>query len=631
MYSFGTSPLRCAFIFYTVMFMNERLGFLRKKAMKLPKTPGVYIMKNKQGKIIYIGKAKALKNRVSQYFGSQNTHTVKVRKMVDNVDDFDYILTDSEFEALVLEASLIKQNQPKYNILLKDDKGYSYIKVTREPYRKISAVLQKDDDNADYIGPFTSSYSVKQSVDEANKIFKLPQCTKCFPRDFGKGRPCLNYHIARCMGVCSGKISQAEYDEAVRDALDFLNGDITKIIARLREKMNESSARLDFESAVKYRDRIRAIENMQSHQKVVTDSDESKDVFAVVSNENDICVMVLRFDNGRLCGSEQFFLDGDKSDEDLRGSFLIQYYGMRDVPQKVILDEPCEDNGLIERHLTSLRGKKCTVSVPQRGEGLRLVNMCRENAYEKLAQRKGRKGGEIRVLEELKELLGLNNTPEYIESYDISHTGGADNVAGMIVFKNGRPLKRAYRTFTIKSFSGQDDYGSMREVLTRRFNEYFKHKDENAEEGFGKLPDLILLDGGKGQVSAVKQVLDEMKLDVPLFGMVKDSKHKTRAITGDGGEIAINSNRSVFTLVSEIQEEVHRFSVEYHHKKHTKRGLGLSLTKIDGIGEQKAKELLKTFKTVKSIKSASVDELSKVKGISRNLAEKIFEFYSGEE
>ena len=635
MYSFGTSPLRCAFLFYTlgytVMLMNEKLGTLRKKAMKLPKTPGVYIMKNKQGKIIYIGKAKALKNRVSQYFGSQNTHTLKVRKMVENVDDFDYILTDSEFEALVLEASLIKQNQPKYNILLKDDKGYSYIKVTREPYRKISAVLQKDDDNADYIGPFTSSYSVKQSVDEANKIFKLPQCTKSFPRDFGKGRPCLNFHIARCMGVCSGKVSQAEYDEAVRDALDFLNGDITKTIARLREKMDECATRLDFENAVKYRDRIRAIENMQSRQKVVTDSGESKDVFAVASNGNDLCVMVLRFDNGRLCDSEQFFLDGDKSDEDLRGSFLIQYYGMRAVPQRVILDEPCEDNELIERHLTSLRGKKCTVSVPQRGEGLRLVNMCRENAYEKLAQRKGRKGGEIRVLEELKELLGLKNTPEYIESYDISHTGGADNVAGMIVFKNGRPLKRAYRTFIIKSFSGQDDYGSMREVLTRRFNEYLKHKDENPDEGFGKLPDLILLDGGKGQVSAVKQVLDEMNIDVPLFGMVKDSKHKTRAITGDGGETAINSNRSVFTLVSEIQEEVHRFSVEYHHKKHAKRGLELSLTKIDGIGEQKAKELLKAFKTVKAIKSASVDELSKVKGISRGLAEKIFEFYNGEE
>lgn len=612
--------------------MNEKLQVLREKAMKLPMTPGVYIMKNKQGKIIYIGKAKKLKNRVSQYFGSQNKHTVKVLKMVENVNDFDYILTDSEFEALVLEASLIKQNQPKYNILLKDDKGYSYIKVTKGEYPKISAVLQKDDENADYIGPFTSSYSVKQSVDEANKIFRLPQCNKEFPRDFRKGRPCLNYHINRCMGVCTGKISKAEYKETVKDALDFLNGDITKIIASLNEKMNDCAENLDFENAGKYRDRIRAIQNMQTKQKVVTETNETKDVFAVATNENDICIVTLRFDKGRLCDSEHFFYDSDKIDENLRSGFLTQYYAIRSVPQKVILDETIEDIDLVSQYLTNLRGKKCTILVPQKGDGLKLVNMCRENAFEKLAQKKGKKSGEIKVLEELKTLLGLEHTPEYIESYDISHTGGDDNVAGMIVFKNGRPLKRAYRTFIIKSFAGQDDYGSMREVLERRFNEYEKHKNGNADEGFGKMPDLILLDGGKGQVSVVKEILDEMNIDVPLFGMVKDSKHKTRAITGDGGEIAINSNRAVFTLVSEIQEEVHRFSVGFHHKKHAKKGLELSLTKIQGVGEKKAKELLKEFKTIKAIKNASVEELAKVKGINISLAEKIYNFYNqGEE
>ncbi len=608
--------------------MNEKMSVLREKSMKLPVTPGVYIMKNKQGKIIYIGKAKKLKNRVSQYFGSQNKHSVKVRKMVENVDDFDYILTDSEFEALVLEASLIKQNQPKYNILLKDDKGYSYIKITDEPYRRISAVLQKDDETAEYIGPFTSSYSVKQSVDEANKIFRLPQCNKSFPRDFKKGRPCLNFHINRCMGVCTGKISKKEYDEAVNDALDFLNGDITKIIKELKEKMNACAENLDFENAGKYRDRIRAIENMKSKQKVVTETNDSKDVFSFVADENDICITVLRFDKGRLCDSEYFFFDSEKVVENIRCNFLIQYYGMnRSVPQKVICDEIFDDMVLLEEHLTKVRGKKCTVTVPQRGEGLKLVNMCRENAYEKLAQKKGKQSAEIKSLEELKNLLGLIKTPEYIESYDISHTGGEDNVAGMVVFKNGKPLKRAYRTFNIKSFAGQDDYGSMREVLSRRFDEYEKHKGENADEGFGKLPDLILLDGGKGQVSVVKEVLAEKNLQIPLFGMVKDSKHKTRAITGDGGEIAINSLRSAFTLVSEIQEEVHRFSIGFHHKKHTKRGLELSLTKIDGIGEQKAKELLKTFKTTKNIKSATVDDLEKVKGINRKLAEKIYNFY----
>ncbi len=608
--------------------MNDKLRILREKSMKLPLTPGVYIMKNKQGKIIYIGKAKKLKNRVSQYFGSQNKHPVKVRKMVENVDDFDYILTDSEFEALVLEASLIKQNQPKYNILLKDDKGYSYIKITNEPYRKISAVLQKDDENAEYIGPFTSSYSVKQSVDEANKIFRLPQCNKSFPRDFKKGRPCLNFHINRCMGVCTGKISKAEYDEAVNDALDFLNGDITKIIKELKEKMNICAENLEFEKAGKYRDRIRAIENMQSKQKVVTETGDSKDVFALAENEQDICITVLRYDKGRLCDSEHFFFDSEKMVANVRCNFLIQYYGMnRNVPQKVYVDETFDDIELLQQHLTNIRGKKCAVTVPQRGEGLKLVNMCRENAYEKLAQKKGRQSVEIKSLEELKNLLGLSKTPEYIESYDISHTGGDDNVAGMIVFKNGKPLKRAYRTFNIKSFTGQDDYGSMREVLSRRFDEYFKYKDENATDGFGKLPDLILLDGGKGQVNAVKEVMIEKNLNIPLFGMVKDSKHKTRAITGDGGEIEINSMRSAFTLVSEIQEEVHRFSVGFHHKKHTKKGLELSLTKIDGIGEKKAKDLLKAFKTIKNIKNASVDELEKVKGINRELAEKIYDFY----
>lgn len=611
--------------------MNEKIEFLREKSMKLPTTPGVYIMKNKQGKIIYIGKAKKLKNRVSQYFGSQNKHSVKVRKMVENVDDFDYILTDSEFEALVLEASLIKQNQPKYNILLKDDKGYSYIKITNEPYRKISAVLQKDDENAEYIGPFTSSYSVKQSVDEANKIFRLPQCNKSFPRDFKKGRPCLNFHINRCMGVCTGKISKLEYDDAVNDAIDFLNGDISKIIKDLKDKMNICSDNLDFENAAKYRDRIRAIENMQSKQKVVTETNDSKDVFAVVTDDKDVCITVLRFDKGRLCDSEYFFFDSEKVVENIRCNFLIQYYGMnRTVPQKVMCDELFDDMDLLEQHLSTVRQRKCVVTVPQRGEGLKLVNMCRENAYEKLAQKKGKQSVEIKSLEELKNLLGLSKTPEYIESYDISHTGGEDNVAGMVVFKNGKPLKRAYRTFNIKSFVGQDDYGSMREVLSRRIDEYFKHRDENATEGFGKLPDLILLDGGKGQVNAVKDILTEKNLNIPLFGMVKDSKHKTRAITGDGGEIAINSLRSAFTLVSEIQEEVHRFSVGFHHKKHTKRGLELSLTKIDGIGEKKAKELLKTFKTIKNIKNASVEELQNVKGINFQLAEKIKEFYSEE-
>ncbi len=609
--------------------MNPKMKILREKAMKLPLTPGVYIMKNRKGKIIYIGKAKKLKNRVSQYFGSQNGHPLKVRKMVENVDDFDYILCDSEFEALVLEASLIKQNMPKYNILLKDSKGYSYIKVTNDPYRKISAVLQKDDSGSRFIGPFTSSYSVKQSVDEANRIFRLPQCNKVFPRDFKKGRPCLNFHIDRCMGVCTGKIPLSEYNEAVNEAVRFLEGDVNSTLKSLEKKMRTASENLQFEAAARYRDKINAIKNMQSTQKVVTETNESKDVFAAASNGDDVCMAVLRFNGGRLSDSEHFFLDGELNGK-MRTDFLMQYYNLRNaVPNKVVLDEMCDDSALVEKYLTGLRGKKCAIYVPSRGENVKLVNMCRENAYEKLAQKKGRKGAEVRALEQLREVLGLSVTPEYIESYDISHTAGADNVAGMVVFKNGRPLKKAYRKFAVKSFAGQDDYGSMREVLTRRFNEYLLHKDDGAEDGFGKKPDLILLDGGQGQVNAVKEALAPFNIDIPVFGMVKDNKHRTRAIAYGGGEITINDNRSVFTLVSEIQEEVHRFSISYHREKHSKSGLTLSLTRINGIGEQKAKALLKEFKTVKAIKSANIDELQKVKGINRALAEKIYLYYNG--
>ena len=608
--------------------MNKRIKELRAKAMKLPMTPGVYIMKNNKHQIIYIGKAKKLKNRVSQYFGSQSSHSPKVIKMVENVDDFDYILCDSEFEALVLEASLIKQNQPKYNILLKDDKGYSYIRVSKGPYKTITAVLQKSDDDAQYIGPYTSFYTIRQSVDEANKIFKLPQCGKVFPRDFGKGRPCLNYHIDRCMGVCRGKISKEVYDDAVNDALAFLSGDSNKVIKSLTEKMNKASENMQFEMAASYRDKIKAINNMQSKQKVISNDKISKDVFAFAAIDSDVCVAVLRFNQGKLTDSEYFFIDGE-IDGQMRCDFLLQYYSMRNsVPNKILLDAGCEDIELMQEYLTDLRKKKAEILIPQRGEGLKLVNMCLENAFEKIAQKKGRLGHQARALDDLKDLLGLSKVPEYIESYDISHTAGSDNVAGMIVFKDGRPYKKGYRTFIIKSFSGQDDYGSMREVLTRRFNEY---KTGSNDESFGRLPDLILLDGGVGQVNAVKEVMNALEINVPLFGMVKDSKHKTRAITSNGGEIAINSNKAVFTLVSSIQDEVHRFSIGFHHKKHSSRGLQSSLLQIEGIGPQKAKILFKQFKTIKAIKEAAVDELEDIKGISKVDAKNIYSFYNGDD
>lgn len=610
--------------------MEEKRIELRKKAMSLPLLPGVYIMKNVHGEIIYIGKAKALKNRVSQYFGSPNGHTVKVRKMVENVHEFDYIVTDSEFEALVLECSLIKQHMPKYNILLKDDKGYSYVRIAGGDYKTITAVLQKNDDGAEYIGPFTSSYAVKQSVDAANKIFMLPQCGKVFDGKIRKTRPCLHYYISRCCGLCTGKVSKAEYSEAVSQAIRFLKGDTKEILKMLESQMEEAAEAMDFERAAKLRDRIRAVSRMQEKQKVVFKSVEEQDVFSMAESENTVCLAVLRFSDGRLNDCEHFFFDKTDTPESMMTSAVTSFYSMRqNIPRRVTVDGALEGAADVERWLSEKKGKKVTVFTPQRGEQVEVVHMCRENAQEKLALKLGKSGKTVAVLEELRDLLGLSTTPNYIESYDISHTAGQDSVAGMIVFKDGKPYKSAYKRFTIKSFLGNDDYRSMHEVLTRRFSEYEKRKDTG--EGFGKLPDLILLDGGIGQVNAVQPVLEQFGLSVPLFGMVKDNRHRTRAIAQNGGEIEIRSNRRVFTLVSEIQEEVHRFSIAYHRNKHAKRNLTLSLTEIEGIGEKKAKSLLKHFKTLTAVKNASVEALCEAEGVSRKNAEKIYAFYHKEE
>ncbi len=599
---------------------------LRKKAMALPLNPGVYIMKNKDKKIIYIGKAKALKNRVSSYFGSHSNHSLKVIRMVGNVDDFDYILCDTEFEALVLECSLIKQHMPKYNILLKDDKGYNYIKVTKGEFPRIKECYRMDDENAEYIGPFISNFSVKKAVEETLRIYKLPDCNKKFPRDYGKSRPCLNGFMGLCSSPCSGRISKEEYQQNVKDAVAFLKGGSAKAVKDMTEKMQQYSEELEFEKAAKLRDRIKAIKNLEEKQKVVSINVPEEDVFALVNSNKKACFDVIRFKNGRLTDSEHWLIDSVDNLPEARFELIERYYSMRDnIPSRIAVDGEIEEEELLREYLESKRGKRVEFIHPQKGEHLAIVNMCIKNANEHLAQQQGRLGKEMAALEELGKLLGLPKPPEYIESYDISHTFGADNVAGMVVFHNGRPMKKAYKRFSIKGFDGQNDVGSMNEVLTRRFKHYYEDDEDST---FKILPDLILLDGGEPQVNAVLPVIRAMELDVPVFGMVKDSKHRTRAIAFDGGEITINSHRAVFTLVSTIQEEVHRFAITYHHKKHRKSSFSSSLTKIEGIGEKKAKALLKEFKTISKIKEASVQELSSVKGINEKDAEKIREFYS---
>ena len=599
---------------------------LRRKAMALPLTPGVYIMKNKDKKIIYIGKAKALKNRVSSYFGSHSNHSLKVIRMVENVDDFDYILCDTEFEALVLECSLIKQHMPKYNILLKDDKGYNYIKITKEEFPRISECKQMDDDNATYIGPFISNFSVKNAVEETLKIFKLPTCNKKFPRDYNKSRPCLNGFMGNCCALCNGRISKEEYVASVEDAVAFLKGGSAAAVREMTAKMQEYSENLEFEKAAKLRDRIKAIKNLDEKQKVVSINVPEEDVFALVNSTKKACFNVIRFQNGKLTDSEHWLIDSVDDLPQARLELIERYYSMRDrVPSRIAVDGEIADEELLHQYLESLRKKKVELIHPQKGEHLAIVNLCIKNANEHLAQNQGRLGREMVALEELGNLLGLTKAPEYIESYDISHTFGADNVAGMVVYHNGRPMKKAYKRFSIKGFDDQNDVGSMNEVLTRRFKHYYEDDDDST---FKILPDLILLDGGQPQVNAVLPVIRQMKLDVPVFGMVKDNKHRTRAIAYDGGEIEINSHRAAFTLVSSIQEEVHRFAITYHHKKHQKSSLSTSLTNINGIGDKKAKALLKHFKTISAIKSSSVDDLLQVKGISEKNAQDIVSYYA---
>lgn len=610
--------------------MEDKKSILRKKAMKLPESPGVYIMKNQNNDVIYVGKSKTLKNRVSQYFGSSSNHNDKVKKMVSNVDNFEYILTDSEFEALVLECSLIKQYMPKYNILLKDDKGYCYIKITNEAFPRIKEVKQIEDDGSTYLGPYTSSWVVSQTIDQAINIFKLPTCNRKFPRDVGKKRPCLNYYIKKCMAPCMGKVKQKEYNEYVKEAVAFLKGENVFSIKELTEEMNELSENLEFEKAAKIRDRIKAIKSIKDKQKVVETKEKEHDVIALAKGENIYCFEVFRFLSGRLCDREEFLVSNIIDEKNARIEFLQQYYSIRNrIPKLISIDEDIDDKELLEDWLSKKSGKSVKIINPKRGEKAALINMCKSNAFERVAQNVGRIGKETMALEELKKLLSLKKFPSYVEAYDISNTAGSENVGAMVVFKDGRPLKSSYRKFIIKTVEYQDDYSSMKEMITRRFEEYNLHKGEN--EGFGRLPDLILLDGGKGHVSSIKPIIDEMNYDIPVFGMVKDNKHRTRAIAAKGEEISISSNKLAFDLVTNIQDEVHRFVISFHRKKRSKALLSVTLSNINGVGEKRSKILLKHFKSIKRISTASLEELLSVSEINQAVAKNIYSYFHDNE
>ncbi len=599
--------------------MNEKILRLRKKANSLPLLPGVYIMKNSVGEVIYVGKAKKLKNRVVQYFRTDANHTQKVKKMVSNVNDFDYIVCDTEFEALTLENSLIKQYSPKYNILLKDDKGYHYIKVSNDKWRKITAVKQLDK-NGTFIGPYNSGYVVSRTVKEALKIFKLPDCNRSFDK---YSKPCLNYHIGLCMAPCRAKTPLSEYNEALDSAIAFIKNNNTDNIAELKAKMEKASEELNFEYAAKLRDRINAIERVHEKQKVISSDTVRNDVFATSLVGETACVQVFVFRNGHLSDEKHFFFEGISSKPELYSEFLVQYYGIyEDIPKRIIIDALPDDDTVAD-WLAKTAQHTIEITVPQRAEKLKLLQMCAQNASEHLAQKIERNLKETSSLNSLAELLGMENPPRYIEAYDISNTAGSENVAAMVVFRDGRPDKNLYRKFKIKSFIGQDDFRSLAEVLDRRFSEYEKGEDA----AFKNLPDLILLDGGLPQLTAVQPVMDKHNINVALFGMVKDNKHRTDAIATTGGNIVIKSNRSAFTLITSIQDEVHRAAIGYHKTRRSKTMLESKLLEIEGIGAEKAKSLIKHFKTIDKIKNANLEELLKVDGIGKKYAENIIEYF----
>lgn len=623
---------------------NPRLEYLREKVKKLPLQPGIYIMKDKKGQIIYIGKAKTLKNRVSSYFRSVEKHTPKVYRMVENVWDFEYIVTSSEFEALVLECSFIKQHTPKYNILLKDDKGYHYIRVGGGEYGKITACHQPQKDGARYLGPYISGYVVKQTVDEVNKVFLLPTCNRNFPQEIGKQRPCLNYHIKQCMAPCSGKISPQEYAEALEEAVSFLKGSSANIQKILTQKMMQAAEAMQYEKAARYRDRIRAIQGLAENQKVVSIRYEEEDVIALVQSSVKCCAVVLQFRDYRLVDKEYFMLDElsefaqnasltDSKEQavepmmqELRTQFVLRYYDMKQqVPKAVVLDGPPSCQQELEEYLCQKAQRSVQLLLPQKGDQMKLLQMAKENASQQIAEQTRRTSREISALDELARLLGLHQVPNYIEAYDISNIGSETIVAGMVVFEGGRPLKGAYRKFSVRSVVGKpDDYASMREVLTRRLERYEQHKQEGV--GFGRLPDLILLDGGRGHVAAVKPLVRQMGFDIPIFGMAKDDRHRTRTIATEDGELSVSSFRAAFDLLTSIQDEVHRFSIGYSRSKHASRAMESVLRSVEGIGEKRAKNLFLRFRTLKAMEAATVEQLEETPGMTHLTALNLYRY-----
>lgn len=607
---------------------------IQEELKKLPGRPGVYIMHDEQDHIIYVGKAVSLKNRVRQYFQSSRNKGVKIEQMVTHIRRFEYIVTDSELEALVLECNLIKEHRPKYNTMLMDDKTYPFIKVTTgEAYPRVLLARRMLKDKARYFGPYTSSQAVKDTIDLLHKLYHIRSCNRNLPKDTGKERPCLNYHIRQCDAPCQGYISQEEYRKSIDQVIRFLNGNFDPLLKELEEKMQEASEMLEFEKAIEYRELLNSVKKVAQKQKITDSSGEDRDVLAVACQDEDAVVQVFFIRGGRLIGRDHFYLritSGERKAEIL-DSFIKQYYaGTPFIPGELMLKEEMEETELLETWLSAKRGQKVVIRVPKKGTKEKLAELAEENARMVLSKDKERlkreEGRTIGAVKEIEKLLDLQNIVR-MEAFDISNTNGFQSVGSMVVYERGKPKRNDYRKFKIKSVRGPDDYASMREVLTRRFTHGLKEREANTEAGrFTTFPDLLLMDGGRGQVNIALQVLEELHLDIPVCGMVKDDFHRTRGLYYNNIEIPIDKNSEAFRLITRIQDEAHRFAIEFHRQLRGKNQVHSILDDIEGIGPARRKALMRHYQSLDAIREASIEELAKIPSMNEKAAESVYKF-----
>ena len=614
---------------------------IEEELKKLPAKPGVYIMRDHKDTIIYIGKAISLKNRVRQYFQSSRNLSPKIQRMVEHMDHFEYIITDSELEALVLECNLIKEHRPKYNTMLKDDKTYPYIKVTvNEAYPRVLTTRQMKKDKAKYFGPYTGGGAVKDIIDLLRKVYKIRTCNRNLPRDIGKERPCLYYYMGQCDAPCQGFISEKDYGENINQVLEFLNGNYSPVLKMLEQNMTEASEKLEFEKAAEYRDLIESVKVIANRQKITNTDQMDRDVIAFAREKDEAVVQTFFIRGGKLIGRDHFHLSGVEGETDggVMTSFMKQFYaGTPYIPKEIFLGAQPDEEELLVDWLSSLRGQKVFIKVPKKGDKEKLVELARKNAQIVLNQDIEKiKLQEARTTGALKDLADLLDLPiiERIESYDISNTAGFESVGSMVVYEKGKPKRADYRKFKIKTVQGPDDYASLYEVLTRRFTHGIKERQELREKGmdealgsFTKYPDLILMDGGKGQVGVALKVLSELNLNIAVCGMVKDDNHRTRGLYYNNQELPIAKCSELFRLITRIQDETHRFAIEYHRSLRQKRQVRSILDDIKGIGPTRRRALMKHFQSLEAVQSADVEELMKVPSMNRQAAEAVYFFF----